>query len=261
MSIIKPELRSILPGEGYKVDQIANDTFEIIFDNFSVIETFLHLRDQVRLARDKVTFEDLENYFNVFRKVRVNFGDRDYQIIKIRKINDKIVFKVDGIFVKPKFKDAKIRIKAAVPIAQNVKACGPVRFTIQNPFTFPIYESYALPNADTTYNKNGTISLINKGAIFWYTPTQTTVNKILGFKYILVNIPTADFVPVNCKITVANSNIYYGWFNTDPKYKDQYVDFYIYQEQVNNYLYKFTVKKSTFFTNTTFPRQKDVAIP
>jgi len=201
--------------------------------------------------------------YDVLKNVKINLklGENKYEVENIEK--EKGVIKIKGKGnLDVKAISNKLSLKAFVPVAQNAKPFGPLKYTTKNPFRFFIYESYALPNLDTTFNKDGTRVLINKGAIFWYTPAQTTVNKILGFSYILVNIPAAEFIPNQDKVIKIgpNANVYYGWFNEDPQYPKQYVDFYIYQSLVNNYLYVFTVKKSTFFSNSNFNLTKNAAI-
>lgn len=242
--------------DNYSAKQVSDNYIELTFDQFKpkILKKFPGIK------------ASLDIYLDIYKKhslnVSIDFNGNSVKVENIYKEDDKVKILIKGKINKlQSLAINKIKLKARVPVAQTVKAAGDVRYTTKNPFTFTIYEWYALPNIDTTWNANGTLSLVNKGAIFWYPPTDTATNIILGFNYILVNIPSTEFISSSQgTINLNNSNVYFGWYNPSTTYPKQYVDFYVYQSQMNNYLYKFTVKKSTFFTNVNFPNVKDVTI-
>lgn len=157
-------------------------------------------------------------------------------------------------------KNSDIVLKATVPPPVNTKPLGTVRFSSSNPFTFPSYLWYDKTTANPAYiTPNGLVSLINKGAIFWYNATQVGTNLALGIKYILVNTPLTSFIPnpTTGVVTLANAIFYYGWVNTT---NSAYTDFYLWLPTFRNYQYKWSVKNSEFFTTTRFPNTKNIAI-
>ena len=226
-------------------------------NNSKILKKSFFDKDFVK-GNQKISLEDYINYLkNFYTKIYITINDqvKEFTLKNIGKKDKKIIISVSGPETNIVLKNGKISVKALVPVAENVKEVGPVKYTTKNPFIFPTYRILSLPDS------SGPRSLVNKGAIFWYNATQTKVNVILGFKFILVNTSLTSFIPDSAGyVTLNGADFYYGWYNTNPKYPKQYVDFYIYQQPVNNYLYKFTVKVSQFFTNANFPSTKVIGI-
>jgi len=194
-----------------------------------------------------------------------NEDNKNLKVSNLRVSGDKLVFNLENKFRLKSLKaeKKKIVLKARVPAPNTVKSLGAVKYSDKNPFTFPVY--IALPPARTP-TANGTKSLVNKGAIYWYTATNTINNTLLKIKRIMINSPATSFIPnpTTNLVSLTGTDIYFGFDNTN---KDgtvtnpAYTDFYVYQPTFNNYLYVFTVKNSEFFTNARFPKSKNVAIP
>ncbi len=241
------------------VSHLENGFIELSLQNFNKAKLLkdkklfnkeISLKQIESLLNKNIIFDTIINGSNY--KLTIDSVKKENKIIKIlaKETENKKV-----IIFRDLNKKSDIVLKALVPVVIDDKPCGPVKYSTRNPFNFNTFQSYALPNSD------GVKTLRNKGAIFWYLADQKYYNNaILGVKYIMMNITTAAFTPVNCIIQTGNADIYYGWYNEDKAYPKQYIDFYIYQQPVNNYLYKFTVKESSFFSNPNFPDTKNVQI-
>lgn len=261
-----PEVIKKLPEISAKISSnltvlhLENGLIELTLRNISNRKILKDDKD----IKNELSLKNIESILkNKNAKINVNINGIDYKLVieNIKKENK--IIKVLAKEIENKritnFRDvgqkSDIVLKALVPVVVDDKACGPVKYSTRNPFNFNTYQSYALPNSD------GVKTIYNKGALFWYLADQKYYNNaILGVKYIMMNLTSAAFTPVNCVINTGSAVVYYGWYNESTTYPKQYIDFYVYQSPVNNYLYKFTVKESSFFSNPNFPNTKNVQI-
>jgi len=254
----KAELNAVVDIEPYS-DELLTLTLHKV-KNYSLYKKSFFDKS-FKKSKDILTFKQYVKSFSRLDNELIITIDGEKYTFQLGEVTNKdgkvVLWLITDRQLSHKSKKAGIKLKALVPVAENVKAYGPVNYTEKNPFTFPSY--YALPKE--TPIANGPKAIINKGAIFWYLPTQTIINKILGFSYILCNTPAASFIPDSQGFVSLNGAVfYYGWFNLDAPNKTEYVDWYVYQQPLNNYLYLYSVKKAEFFTKTNFPKTKRVAI-
>jgi len=249
-----------------RLSHVTEDIFELSLTNLKKSIVF-KTDSSSNTSQTSLSLRDVIDQFyktNTTFSVGINGAEYKVKIVELNRSSGAVRIMVQSSNISRGLSLSGTRsivLKASVPVAQNVKASGPVLYNNAQPFTFRIFQSYNLPAPDKTWNANGTISLVNKGAIFYYNATATTINNILGFKYILVNTPNASFVPNSSGVvSLTGADFYYGWFNPSTTYPNQYVDFYVYKSQVNNYLYKFTVEAAIFFTSAKFPKTKTVTI-
>lgn len=206
----------------------------------------------------------LNNVIKILQKINsyidINESNKNIKILKYIVKNTHIILYA---YNKNKLsyssaQKGKIILKARVPAPNINKLPGIVNYTVANPFTFPSY--FATPPDQYPYYFK-TYSLVNKGAIFWYDALNTIDNPnnfIVGIKKILVNTPSASFIPNSAGIvSLTGADFYFGCKNP---LKGAYTDFYVYQPTFNNYLYKFSVLNYQFFNTVKFPLTKDIAI-
>jgi len=256
-----PEFKAEISAD-IEIASVDKNIYELTFHNITknLLYKKAHFDNKFVLGKSNIYFDEYLSYFTKLKTV-LNFTHKNkshnFKLINIKSKDGKIVLTIQGKLQLKQYKfSTNIRLKAITPIVNTSKRLGPVPYTDKNPFVFTSY--YALPKQPPT--PKGPYTIRNKGAIFWYLPLQVAPNPVLKLNYIMCNTPLSSFVPNSAGfVTLSGADFYYGWFNEFTVVKQEYVDFYIYQSGMNNYLYKFSVKTADFFTKTNFPKTKTIA--
>lgn len=273
-----PTFNGITVGD-VKISKKSNTLFQIVFDKVSrntLFQTWSTTDPELNKSRliIDITIDEYIEYFNGSQPFRptviMDTGKCQYAFVinTVDKTNGKLIWNVGTNEINDQDKVIQVLSKmcevknvtfftdAFVPVANNVKSCGPVNYNTTVKFSFRTYNLY------NDFPSTGSIrTILNQGAIFWYYATPTAANTALGLVYIMVNTPLLSFVPgIDCYVSLLGADYYYGFYTKSVKYPKQYIDFYQYQSSLNNYRYLFTVKISEFFTQTNFPETKSIAI-